>query len=404
MSTAVDVAWVGIDVGKQAHHAALIDAEGKELWSLRVRNDQAEIEALVTRASDTAIDVRWAVDLTSAHAALLLAVLVASAAHVLYVPGRIVNRMADAFAGEAKTDAKDARTIAETARLRRDLTTLTTPDELVVELARLVGHREDLMTDWVRGINRLRDLLTSVFPGLEQAFDYSNRAPLVLVANYCTPDAIRQAGVDGLIESMAGEGVRHGIASRIAGPAVDAAAAQTLQLPGEAITADLVHRQARALLGIDREIKDLGKTITSRFRDHPQAKIIESLPGMGPILGAEFLAATGGADLAAFGSPAKLATYAGLAPVPHDSGRRAGVLHRPRRYHRRLRHVFYMAAFSSLKRPGPSRTFYDRKRSERQRHVRAVIALARRLIDVLWAMLRDNREWSAAGPEPALAA
>ena len=60
---------------------------------------------------------------------------------------------------------------------------------------------------------------------------------------------------------------------------------------------------------------------------------------MGPVLGAEFLAITAG-DLDAFGSPARLATYAGLAPVPNDSGRRSGVLHRPRRYHRRLRHVF----------------------------------------------------------------
>ena len=123
------------------------------------------------------------------------------------------------------------------------------------------------------------------------------------------------------------------------------------------------------------------------------------MPGMGPILGAEFIAITAG-DLAAFGTAARLATYAGLAPVPDDSGKRKGVRHRPRRYHRRLRHVFYMAAFSSLKTDGPSREFYARKRSERQRHTRAMIALARRLVDVLWALLRDNRTWQPQPPTP----
>lgn len=65
--------------------------------------------------------------------------------------------------------------------------------------------------------------------------------------------------------------------------------------------------------------------------------------------------------------------------------------------HRRLRHVFFMAAFSSAQREGPSREFYQRKRAEHQRHVQATIALARRLVDVLWALLRDDREWV---PEP----
>ncbi|PWU54082.1 IS110 family transposase [Micromonospora sp. S4605] len=398
----VPVAWVGIDAGKQTHHAAAVDRDGRLLWSVNVRNDQAAIEALVERAEGTAGEVRWAVDLTSAAAVLLLAVLVATERQVIYVPGQVVNRMSGAFAGEAKTDARDARVIAETARLRRDLTQLRTPNDLVVQLSRLVGHRTDLMADWVRGVNRLRDLLTAIFPRLEQALDYSTRAALTLVAGYCTPAAVREAGTETLVAYMISKGVRRNTATGMVAKATEAAAAQTLALPGETITAELVRRQARKLLDLDREIKDIDKDITARFRQHPQAAVIESMPGMGPILGAEFITATGG-DLAAFGSAARLATYAGLAPVPNDSGKRSGVLHRPRRYHRRLRHVFYMAAFSSLKREGPSRTFYQRKRAERQRHTKAMIALARRLVDVLWAMLRDNKPWTAPTPATATA-
>ena len=133
--------------------------------------------------------------------------------------------------------------------------------------------------------------------------------------------------------------------------ALAAAATQTVQLPGEPTTAALLTRLAHRLLDLQREIKDLDRLLTDRFRTHRQAQIIESLPGMGPILGAEFLVATGG-DPAAFGTAARLAAYAGLAPVPNDSGQRTGNRHRPTRYHRRLRRVFYMAALSSLDQDG----------------------------------------------------
>ena len=121
---------------------------------------------------------------------------------------------------------------------------------------------------------------------------------------------------------------------------------------------------------------------------------------MGPVLGAEFLVATGG-TLAAFATAGHLAAYAGLVPVPQDSGRITGNLRRPQRYNRRLRHVFYMAAFSSIKADGPSRTFYQRKRSERLTHTQALPALARRLADVLWALLRDGRLFTATPPPTA---
>lgn len=72
--------------------------------------------------------------------------------------------------------------------------------------------------------------------------------------------------------------------------------------------------------------------------------------------GAEFPVGTGG-DLTVFRGPDKLAAFAGLAPMPRDSGRINGNLRKPRRYHRGLRRVFYMAALWPTMREGPSRTF-----------------------------------------------
>ncbi|WP_051866547.1 IS110 family transposase [Streptosporangium roseum] len=399
--------WIGIDAGKSSHHAAAIDAAGKKLWSVKVGNGQRQIEELVERATATAAKtgarVRWAVDLVSPPAALLLATLLTSGQNVVYVPGRMVNGMAGIFRGEGKTDAKDARIIADTARMRGDLTELSATDELVVELTRLTSYRADVMADWVRGVNRLRDLLTSIFPALEAGFDFSTRSALILVSGYCTPEEIRQAGHEGLAAFLHEEGAwRKGI-DGMATTALAAADQQTVALPGEATTASLVKKLARQLLGLDREIKDTDKLIAQRFRTHPQAHIIESLPGMGPLLGTQFVVATGGDVRAAFTHAGRLASYAGLAPVPRDSGRITGNNRRPKRFNRPLRQVFYMAALSSIRADGLSRAFYQRKRGENKLHTQALLALARRLVDVLWALLRDNRVFSPVPPQQVTA-
>ncbi len=160
--------WIGIDAGKTNHHATAVNSSGEVVWSKQVRNDQTAIETLIDKATAGGGQVHWAVDLTNSYAALLLAVLGAAGQDVVYVPGRMVNTMTSTF-GESKTDAKDALVIAQTARMRPDLATVTTPPEQVAELARLTAHRADLAADWVRGVNRLRDLLGAVFPGLERA-------------------------------------------------------------------------------------------------------------------------------------------------------------------------------------------------------------------------------------------
>lgn len=69
--------------------------------------------------------------------------------------------------------------------------------------------------------------------------------------------------------------------------------------------------------------------ITERFREHAYAPAIESMPGFGPLLGAEFVVGING-DLANFENADRLASIAGLAPVPRDSGRVTGNLKRPR--------------------------------------------------------------------------
>jgi len=391
----VTAIWAGIDAGKNHHHCVVIDDTGKRLLSRRVANDETELLQLLGDVLALGEVTAWGIDLADGGAALMIAALLNHGQNLLYIPGRVINRASEGYRGDGKTDAKDAAIIADQARIRRDLMPLRPDDELVTELKVLTGRRRDMVDDRTRAINRLRGHLNGIFPGLERELELPNVGPLVLLTGYQTPAAIRRTGVRRLTTWLRNRKVRG--AEQLAAKAVQAAEGQHTSVPGEKVTAQVVHSLAREVMALNEKIAETDKLIEGRFRQHRHAEVIVSMPGIGPLLGAEFLAATGG-DMNAFDSADRLAGFAGVAPAPRDSGRISGNLHRPRRYSRRLQRVFYTSALISIRCCDESRRFYDRKRAEGKRHVQAVLALARRRVNVLWALLRDGRCYSPIPP------
>ncbi|GAB3351701.1 IS110 family RNA-guided transposase [Amycolatopsis echigonensis] len=389
--------WAGIDSGKGHHHGLVLNAEGKTLLSRRVVNDEPELLKLIGDVLDLAdgSEITWAIDMTGGEPALLLALLVNHGQEVLYMPGRLVNRASDGYRGEGKTDARDAYVIADQARMRRDLRPIRPGDEATVELKLLTGRRADLVEDRTRAVNRLRGTLLSMFPALERVLDVTNTGPLRLLTGYQTPAAIRRAGVTRLTTWLANRKVRN--ARTLAEAAVEAAERQHTSVAGEKTIAELVHTLAEEVMALNKRIAEMDKLIEGRFREHELAGIVLSIPGIGSVLGAEFLAAVGG-TLDGFDSPDALAAFAGLAPRPRDSGKVSGNLHRPLVYHRRLQRVLYTSALISVRNDPNSQKFYDRKRAEGKKHVQAVLALARRRVNVLWALIRDRRCYQVTPP------
>ncbi|MGW5792529.1 IS110 family transposase [Saccharopolyspora sp. NPDC003752] len=392
--------WAGVDIGKTHHHCVVINADGERLLSRRVGNDETELLGLIGDVLEISTDVLWAVDLNRGGAALLIGLLLNHDQPMAYLTGLAVHRASATYKGEGKTDAKDAFVIADQARVRRDLGLLRPGDEIAVDLRTLTTRRVDVVFDRTRQINRLRAQLLEIFPALERALQMTNKGPIVLLTGYQAPAAIRRAGAKRIETWLRNHKVRG--AAALAKTAVDAAHAQHTALPGEKLAATMVVRLAKGVIALDEEIAELDALIEARFREHPSAEVIRSLPGMGTNLGAEFLAATGG-DMEAFGSADRLAGFAGLAPQPRDSGRVSGNLRRPRRYHRGLLRSMYLSAMVSITTCPASKTYYQRKRSEGKGHKQALLALARRRLNVLWAMIRDGQCYQGSPPITAAA-
>ena len=382
----MDEAWVGVDAGKAFHWACALDASGTEMLSRRVENDEGSLSALIDEALSLAEDIVWAVDQPGGGAALLLALLWERSQRVVYVPGLTVDRARDAYRGESKTDERDARVIADQARMRGDFSELAPEEGALAELQLLLARRRDLVVDRTRAITRLREALLSLFPALERALDLNQKGALVLLTRYQSPAKIRRAGHKRLAAYLKGRGVKG--ADELAKRALAAAKTQSVELPAQEVASRIVAEIAGEVLALKERLLALDEEIASRFFDRPEARILASLPGIGPVLGAEFLTAVG--DLSVFESADQLAAYAGLVPAARDSGKRVGNDRRMRGGNKTLKRVFFLSAFSSLRSSPHSRAFYDRKRREGKRHTQALIALARRRVNVLWAMLRDG--------------
>ena len=377
----------GIDVAKEVHWATVLDDAGVIRLDRAVENTPVGIEALIAELRALGGEIALGLDVVGGIAGLLAAMLAQAGFHLVHVSGLAVNRARRGTAGgEAKSDPRDARVIADQVRTRRDLRPVDAPSELDLELRLLVGRRRDLVDEQTRRLGRQHDLLVGIFSGLERALDLTTKGGLWLIARYATPAEVRRAGRVKLLAYLKRAGGLPN-AEALAEAALAAARAQRIAVPGERMAATLVRELAAEALAARRRLTQLDREREALLARHPDAALIRSLPGMGAVLTAEFIAEAG--PLSRFRSADALAAAAGIAPVLRQSGK-VRFLRRPTGGNKALKRVFYQSAFCSLH-AADSRAFYARKRREGKRHHQALIALARRRVNVLWAMLH-NRE------------
>jgi transposase len=382
---------VGIDVAKDFHWVQAVDRRDSEVvFSGRVDNTPPALAALIEQLDRLRErgPLRVGIDVVAGIASVLTAMLLDAGIEVVHVFGLAVNRAREGTTGgEHKSDPRDAAVIADRVRHRRDLRAIEAVGELDTEIRLLVGRRRELVTDQTRRISRLRDLLASIHPGLERVVDPTTKAGQQLLGRYVTPAEIRHAGRRRLAEHILRAGhIARRHADELADRALAAAREQTIAVPGKRVAADLVRELAVEAARTRNRLCTLDHDLHTALARHPDAALIQSLPGMGVTLAAEFIAEAGSIDR--FPTPDKLAAAAGLAPVLKQSGK-LRYLKRAHDGNKALKRVFFQSAFCSLTHPD-SQASYRRKRDQRKTHHQAVLALARRRVDVLHAMLRNR--------------
>ena len=389
--------FVGVDVGKTAHHAVALTAAGVVLLDEALPQDEAKLRTVIDRLIGQG-RVLFVVDQPATIGALPLAVARDAGVEVGYLPGLAMRRIADLHPGEAKTDARDAAIIAQAARsMPHALRSLRAADERTAALAMLAGFDEDLAAQISQTSNRIRGLLTQIHPALERVLGPRMQHPAVidLLQRYPTPEAMRAAGRARMASRLRKLAPRLGeqLASQIA----QALTEQTVVVTGTAAAGQVLPRLAEQLGTLRRQRGEIADQVEALVDAHPLSAVLISMPGVGFRTVARIITETSGRE---FRTAGHLAAYVGLAPVSRRSGTSIRGEHQSRGGNKRLKRALYLSAFSALHEPN-SRAYYDRKRSERKSHKQALMALARRRCDVLFAMLRDGALYD---PAHALAA
>lgn len=382
-----DVAvFIGLDVGKETHHAVALTRKGIKLYDKPLPNTETGITAVFTEieAHGPALMI---VDQPATIGALPVAVAQSLGIAVGYLPGLTMRRVADLHPGEAKTDARDAFIIAETARtMPSTLRSIQVADEQVAELSMLCGFDDDLAAQITQVSNRLRGLLTQIHPTLERVLGprLDHPAILDLIERYPSPTLLRKAGLKRVATRLLKKAPRKG--GVWAGEIFEALDQQSVTVVGTDAAQIVLPRLAKQLIELRRQRVEVAAEVEKIVEHHPLHPVLTSMPGVGVRTAARLLTEIVGKH---FPTAGHLAAYAGLAPVTRRSGTSIRGESPSRRGNKVLKRAMFLSAFAALRDP-ESRAYYDRKISQGKRHNQALIALARRRCDVLYAMLRTG--------------
>ena len=280
------------------------------------------------------------------------------------------------------------------------LRSIQVADEQVAELSMLCGFDDDLAGQITQVSNRIRGLLTQIHPALERVIGprLDHPAMLDLLQRYPSPAAMRTAGEKRLGNRLLKNAPRKG---RVwAGEVITALGEQTVVVTGTDAAALVLPRLAEQLAALRRQRAEIAVEVEKIVDAHPLQPVLTSMPGVGVRTAARLLTEV---TTKTFPTAGHLAAYAGLAPVTRRSGTSIRGEHPSRRGNKILKRTMFLSAFAALRDP-ESRAYYDRKITQGKRHNQALIALARRRSDVLYAMLRDGTLYESRTTEHVIAA
>ena len=384
--------FVGHDWAEAHHDVHVEDGDGRRLAKGRLPEGIEGVARFHALVAPFAEDPAEVVIATETDRGLFVGALVAAGYVVLAVNPMSTSRYRERHSTSgAKSDPGDARVLAELARTDSHNHRPVAGDSDLAEAVKVLARAHQSMI-WTRQrqTNQLRSALREFYPAALTCFDdLDSGDALAVLAVAPTPSLGR-----GLSRSKIASALRRGGRQR----RIDERAAQiqtalrSEQLAAPDVIADAMGASVAALVAVISElnvqVSRLEAGLADRFEQHPAAKVIRSLPGLGMILGARVLAEFGD-DPNRYVDAKSRKNYAGTSPITKASGTRRVVLARYAR-NKHLADACYLWAFATITASPGARAFYDQRRAGGDTHHRALRALANRLVGILHGCLRHS--------------
>ena len=384
--------FVGHDWAEAHHDVHVEDETGRRLAKARLPEGVegvARFHELLAGLVEEPGEVTVA---TETDRGLFVGALIAAGYRVLAVNPMSTSRYRERHSTSgAKSDPGDAFVLAELARTdAHNHRPVAGDSELAEAIKVLARAHQGLIWSRQRHLNQLRSTLREFYPGALAAFgELGSGDSLAVLAIAPTPVLGRGLSRSKIASALKRGGRQRRIDERAA---EIQAALRAEQLQAPTIVADAMGSTVAALVGVAAEltiqIGQLETELADHFDQHPDAKIIRSLPGLGMTLGARVLAEFGD-DPNRYVDAKSRKNYAGTSPITRASGKHRVVLARYAR-NKRLNDTCYLWAFATLTASPGARDFYDQRRTAGDTHNRALRALANRLVGILHGCLRHG--------------
>ena len=384
---------VGIDIAKRSHEAVIINDAGdivRKAFSFRNNHSGfMKLLSVMRSVSSTPEDFVIGMEATSHYWLALFAALREHCFTVHVINPLQSNALRGMYIRQVKNDEIDSFIIAEVIRFGR-FTEGGLPPSDVYELRELCRARS-FIADMAADLkHKVIGLLDQVFPEYETCFtDIFGLTSSEVLRNCPTPADILKLSTDDLITLL--QNPSRGRFGADKAKEITTLARDSFGLVLEHNTMGLLIRQhMEHLRFIEEQIHELDERIAALFT--PFDTRLTSIPGIGPVLGAVIFAEIG--DITRFSSSAKLAAFAGIDPTVKKSGEFAGSKNRmSKRGSPYLRRALWQAATVAANCDPYMKAFLAKKRAEGKTYMTAIGHVARKLTNIIFAVLRDNKPY-----------
>lgn len=375
---------IGLDVGKSAHWACVVTREGELLASGPIPNREDAIDGLYAQYPGALV----VVDRVRNIGSLALSRAKLAGMPRAYPPGLAAHGASRLFAGDAKTDERDAMVIAKTA--------LGIPDALLavagrppeIGAARSLAAQRDFSTCGnARSKNRLRSILLESCPEFEAQAGLSDPATLKLMVAVGGPWSM-----SGASSQSVGALARGRRRAKVAALAESAESSSGPRPAAVACEDRAVRLLARRISENAAETGSPASEISALLAADETCRCLLTVPGIGPRTASKLVVSI---DIADFAGRDGLASRCGLAPRSRRSGTSIPSVSASRQGNRRLKNPLVFSCNCLARSRNRWGEYYARCRGRGMPHGRALKAVARKRLEVIYATMGDKVPYAA---------
>ena len=384
--------YLGIDIAKVNHVASLIGEDGSILVkAIKFTNSNEGLQKLIDSIKDyEQSQIYCAMEATGDYWLSLFSALTDKDFNVSVFNPYQIKSFRGAYSNrKQKNDVVDSIIIADFLRFNGiDQTCL--PNDDLLALKNLTRYRSNLVDNIAKAKTQIKGILNKVFPEYSDVFsDTFGDASKQILLNCPTPSEVANFNTRKLANLLkkASRG-RHGTETvrKVKDLAKNSFG---IKFTGDACSFE-IKQLVNQIIFLENQVDELNlkiKEIYSKLDSH-----LESIPGIGKTIAPIILAEIG--DINNFSTTSKLTAFAGIDPSENQSGNKKSTDEKTsKRGSPYLRHAIYQAAFIASNNDPVMHDYYVKKRAEGKHHYVALAGVERKLLGIIFHVLKENRDY-----------